>query len=209
MNLALHHLFAACRFAAQVCRLEADNASSPFGEFWEEILHSSLAVATLSVAALESYANEFYADNLHQVPGLNEMAVGSIGELVESAPILKKFQVALALRSGKELSFGIPVVQNVDALIKLRNAVVHFRPEWFDAQDKHDKLSRQLAHKFEGSAFLAGEPLFPRAWASGSFVVWSLKTTVEFIEHFCIESGIPNPLTQFRGRISEYSENAL
>ena len=117
--------------------------------------------------------------------------------------------MALALRSGKELSFSISVVQNVDALIKLRNAVVHFHPEWFDAQDKHDKLSRQLAYKFERSAFLAGEPLFPRAWASGSFVVWALKTTVEFIEHFCIESGIPNPLSQFRNRISKYSANAL
>lgn len=120
MNLALHHLFAACRFAAQVRRLETHNASSPFGEFWEEILHNSLAVATLSVAALESYANEFYADNLHHVPGLNGMAVGSIGELVEGAPIIKKFQVALALRSGRELSLGIPVFQNADALIKLR-----------------------------------------------------------------------------------------
>lgn len=100
MNLALHHLFAACRFAAQVRKIEAGNASAPFGEFWEEILHNSLAVATLSVAALESYANEFYADNLHRVPGLNEIAIGSIGELVENASILKKFQVALAIRSG-------------------------------------------------------------------------------------------------------------
>ncbi len=109
---------------------------------------------------------------------------------------MKKFEVALTIRSGKDLGRGTSVVQNVEALIKLRDSVVHFRPEWFDAQDKHDKLSRHLAGKFDRSHFFDDEEsLFPRAWASGSFVLWSLRTTSDFIEHFCSEGDIPNPLS--------------
>ena len=97
-----------------------------------------------------------------------------------------------------------PVVQNVEALIKLRNAVVHFRPEWFDEQDKHDKLSRQLIHKFKLSRFLRHEPLFPRAWASGSFAVRALKSTVDFLDHFYHEAGMISPIAKSRARLSEY-----
>ena len=59
-NFAVHHLFAACRFSAIVGEIELTNAGQPFAAFWEEILHNSLGVAVVTVAALESYANEMY-----------------------------------------------------------------------------------------------------------------------------------------------------
>lgn len=32
-NLALHHLFAACRFTARIHEIENENLGEPFGEF--------------------------------------------------------------------------------------------------------------------------------------------------------------------------------
>src|SRR5688572_2393980 len=60
MNLALHHLFAACRFASRVNHVEQSNAGQPFGDFWDEILQNALGVVTLTVACIESFANEMY-----------------------------------------------------------------------------------------------------------------------------------------------------
>lgn len=208
-NLALHHLFAACRFAAQLCRVERENDGSPFGAFWEEILHNALGVATLSVACLESYANQFYADGAIGSGIPNEAATSKIADLVDREDILTKLDLILTIRSGRALDRGATVVQNVDAIIKLRNAVVHFRPEWHDEQARHAKLSRQLNHRFTGSPFLPGEPLFPRAWASGSFATWALSSTVAFLDYYCAATGLPSYLAQFKPRLHELSDGAV
>jgi hypothetical protein len=174
-NLALHLLFAACRCASRIEEVERENSGQPFGAFWEEILHNSLGVATLTVASLESYANELYFEGSIVTPALNPAAAQEIAELIDSKSILDKYSTALAVRVGKRLDRGILPVQNAHALIKLRNAVVHFRPEWFDEQDKHDKLSKTLQGKFNPSAFFPNETMFPRAWASHDFAAWALR----------------------------------
>ena len=207
-NLALQHLFAACRFSARVGQVEAENAGQPFGSFWDEILQHSLGVAALTVAALESYANEMYFEGAVLKPGLNS-AAAELAEVVDKEGILRKYAIALSIAAGKRLNMGIASTQNADALIRLRNAVLHFRPEWFDEQDKHDKLSKVLHHKFKPSPFLPNEPIFPRAWASHSFTVWALQSTVAFIEHFHSEAGLPSAIEPARAHLSALSSNAL
>ncbi len=91
MNLAIHHLFAACRLAARVGEIERANAKEPFGEFWEEIFQNSLGVATLTVACIECYANElfFEASALGRV--LNPTAAATVADLVDNQSILQWF----------------------------------------------------------------------------------------------------------------------
>ena len=208
-NLALHHLFAACRFSAQIQRVELENAGATFGEFWEEILQYSLGVATLSVASLESYANEHLADGALSTGTIQPKALESLALLIDREPIVNKFNLVLELRTGHTLDFGANVVQNVDLLIKLRNAVVHFRPEWDGEQGAHVKLSSKLQNRFYRSPYFANEGLFPRAWATRSFSAWALKSAIDFLEHFGQESGLDSKLAPFRARFSHFSNGAV
>ena len=208
-NLSLHHLFAACRFASRIGEIEIQNLSQPFGPFWEEILQNSLGVATLSVACIECYANELYFEPSAIAPTLNPHATMLIAELLDNESILRKYSAALTFRCSARLDFGVQPVQNAEALIKLRNAVVHFRPEWFEEQDRHEKLSKILQHKFKTSPFLPNEPVFPRAWASHDFSIWALKSTVAFLEYFFSQAGIECPLNTFKPYLSKLSKNAL
>jgi hypothetical protein len=208
-NLALHHLFAACRFSAKVKEIENANLGKEFSGFWEEILHNSLGVATLSVAALESYANEMYFEGAVLKPSMNASAAEEMARIIDRETIVKKYSLALSIIKDKKLNSDIPVSQNVEALIKVRNSIIHFKPEWFGEKDKHEKLSLLLKNRFQPSPFLANEPLFPRAWASHSFTVWALKTTINFIEHFHSEADTESPLTQFKERLNEYSDGEI
>lgn len=209
MNLALYHLFAACRFAESVRVAEEGNADAEFGEFWSEILENSLGVVTMSVAALECYANEYYADGRALDCYVNHESALLITDLIDKKGILDKYNLLLALRSGKQLDPGQDLVQRVNVLIKLRNAIVHFRPEWFHERHEHDKLTRHLEARFKKSPFLPNDPMFPRAWASASCAGWSISTVVGFIDYFCIESRLENPLTLFRARLDRFSNRAL
>ena len=208
-NLSLHHLFAACRFTARIEEIEQANAGQPFGSFWEEILQNALGVATLSVACIECYANELFFEGTAISSSLNSVATAVIAEALDSESILLKYSAVLAIRVGKQLDMGVLQVQGANALIKLRNSVVHFRPEWSGEQNKHDKLSKLLRYKFETSSFLPNEPIFPLAWASHSFAVWALRSTIEFLEYFHAEVGLSSPLAQFKDQLSVLSFNAL
>lgn len=201
MNLALHHLLAACRFAARIRELEREHAGQPFGAFWEEILHNALGVAVLTAASLESYANEMYFEGSILGQALTPEAASEVADLVDREPVLRKYAVALAVRAGKRLDYGATAVQNADALIKLRNAVVHFRPEWFGERQAHDRLSKRLQHRFQPSEFLPSEPLFPRSWASSSFATWAVRSCVSFVKHFYAEVGLPCPIDQFEHHV--------
>jgi len=208
-NLGLHHLLAAGTYAAQVATVECEHDGQPLGSFWHEIFQNSLGVVTLSVAALECYANELWFEQAPVRPTINETAAEKISELIDRESVLDKYSLALSIYKGNSLDFGCTQVQNVDALIKLRNAVVHFRPEWFGSEAKHNKLSKQLNGKFTPSQFFQNEPLFPRAWATRSFASWAIRSSVSFIDYFYLEANRTNPLEKFKPRLVEVSSVAL
>jgi hypothetical protein len=214
-NLALHLLFAACRFAVRIEEVECENSGQPFGPFWEEILHNSLGVVTLTVASLESYANELKFEASFKTLALNRAAKQEIANRFKSrakrsgsGPLIN-YATALAVRVNKRLDPSNLPVENAVALIDLRNALVHFRPEWSDERREHDELSENLRYKFKPSAFFPNEPMFPRAWASHDFAAWALWTTVEFLEHFYSEAGVECPLSKFKAQLRELSANVL
>ncbi len=98
----------------------------------------------------------------------------------------------------------------MNVLNALRNALVHFRPEWSDEQDKHKKVADKLAGKFKVSPFLEkNEPIFPRAWASKDFSRWALKVTVDFLDHFCAEAKMKNPFESFLSQLEQLSEGVF
>ena len=210
MNLGIHHLYSACKAAARIEATENNHKGQLFGEFWTEVLHDSLIVATSSVAALESYANELYFEGKFISPALKGPAAQEVAYLIDKESILRKFSLALALRADKKLELGSPPSQNIDALIKLRNLLVHYRSEWSHEQTAHDKVAEALKQRFERSPFIPEhEPLLPKAWASHSFASWSIRSVYYFMEHFYTQADLENPLSQRKSYLQELSRSAL
>jgi hypothetical protein len=94
------------------------------------------------------------------------------------------------VKHGKPFDCGAKPYQDVAALIELRNGLVHFKPEWFDQQEAHAKLSKTLAKKVEPSPFLVSEPLFPRAWAGSSCTIWAVRSVSQLMVEFERRAGI-------------------
>ena len=67
------------------------------------------------------------------------------------------------LRTNHGLNKGEAAFDNVAALIKLRNALVHFKPEWSDEKREHLKIEKRLKGKFQLSPFLSpNDEFFPK-----------------------------------------------
>ncbi len=205
VNLSVPHLISAATYAVQLRSVEAANSGKEFGEFWNDVFACATATVFASVAALESYANELFIDHQTVFPELRPEVMAKLWELYEQKPPLEKFDFALILKTGKALDRGGSPYQDVATAIKLRNGLMHFKPEWFSEQEEHAKLSQALKNRATHSPLLpAQEPLFPRAWASYATSAWVVRSVFAFLVDF-------ERNAQVEARISKHQErfNAL
>lgn len=203
VNLSVLHLLSAASFSRAAASIEEANAGRLFGEFWEGILAQSTATVLISVAALEAYANELFVDHAKIFPDLRIEVMAHLWELYEQKPPLEKYEFAILLKKGQPLERGTSPYRDVAALVKLRNALTHFKPEWEDQQVQHAKVSSLLKGKFISSPFMPStEALFPKAWASHGCTSWAVRSVVDFIFEFERRADLPSRLSPFVERLN-------
>ena len=146
-NLAGQNMLAAARFSRRVAELEDNNRCQQFGSFWEEILHNSIASIMCCSSSLEAYANELFFDRETVFPKFSAPLLDNLWETYERKTTLEKFECALLLSEKSGIDKGATLYQDVQIVVELRNALVHFKPEWDTQADRHLKLSKKLKDK--------------------------------------------------------------
>ena len=193
VNNAIPFLMAAARFSRAVKAVEDANSTEPFGEFWEEIRSNAVACILLVAAALESYTNELFSDRDKVFADQKMKVLEKLWKTFERKPSLEKFNMALLLRDKPEIDEKSDTYRAVSAVLKLRNALTHFKPEWSHAPDKHQKLSKELEGYFSPSRIFKGDQfIFPSAWAGHSCTSWAVQTTVKFFQDFEMLADLPD-----------------
>jgi hypothetical protein len=201
MNFAVQNMMAAARFSRAVGSIEAAHAGQPYGSFHDEILHNASACIFLCCASLEAYTNEVYADRSKLFTGAERQAVEVEWRRKEWDSTLNKFEFFLE-KKGKASISGSLSYGEVATLVQLRNALVHFKPEWSDEEASHAELSASLTGKFVPSEFLADANCFPRRWASHSCTQWAVKSCLAYAVDFEASAGLqPKYSAAFLGRL--------
>ena len=202
-NFSVPHLLAAAHFSRQVCSIEIGNQGKPLGPFYDDILAFSIANVMTAVASLESYINEVFFDYRKNFSSDKETLIKNIWKHFAERPTMEKFDLALMLRDRAVFDKATNPYQDVAILIKLRNSLVHFSPEWEDEQVAHERLSAQLSGKFQPSPFMQGSaPLFPKRWATSGCTKWAIASCLSYVQHFEELSGLEHRFDNFLDRLS-------
>jgi hypothetical protein len=192
------HLLSAAIFCRSVGKIESANFVNfgrGFGDYWEELQANAIAVVFAATASFEAYANELFIDHAQVFPCVSSLERATILQWFETkknneASAFDKLNKALAILKLPPIDFrNSSDYQDICVLRDLRNALVHYKPEWFDEQDKHAELSKKLENKAVRSPFLTStqflkEPLFPRAWASHDTAVWAIRSVTDSVRKF-------------------------
>ena len=80
---------------------------------------------------------------------------------------------------------------NSRALGKIRNALIHYRPEWDNEQKEHKKLKERLSGRFALNKHGAGL-WFPHQCLGAGCAAWATNQAESFMTDFCQRLGIPN-----------------
>jgi hypothetical protein len=153
-NLSLHHLIGAAFLAHDCYPFERDYTWPANDEIL--IRHSTYALGAiiLSASALEAAANEFYQDAADRhLTALGKAApaaelIVQTWDTVERSSILRKYEWFLQLAGCAPMGRGDSVFQSAADVIELRDALVHFKPEWTSDPKRNEKLETRLSGKF-------------------------------------------------------------
>lgn len=212
---SISHVLGASMFAREAARIERDYAH----EDWPKVhsIHRSYVVGAIfsSVAFVESTINEVFADaadsNIHEhLRGIDPTFVPLLrsGPPRRGAGTLDKYDAAL-LAIGRPV-FGTDTAprQEVQHLVWLRNALVHFQPESLLAIDSEHgpipqhKLERLLSEQFSLNPFSgAGNPFWPDKCLSHGCAAWAVAASVRFVDGFTSMVGTASHIEHVRAQL--------
>jgi len=186
-NFAWQHLKAAATFRDQVVALESQNASQPFGSFFEDVRSYGSACIMSAAASLEALVNELFITPegplRRKISDFESEFWGRGG--IEWKPPLEKYQVALEMLGQPKLDEHTPPYRDAWALIELRNALVHYKPTWDPDRQRKVELVEVLAGKYDLSPFPdKGADFVTMRSMSAGCMRWVIITVVNFMMEF-------------------------
>lgn len=111
--------------------------------------------------------------------------------------ILQKYQIALTLAQKDLFDTGKAPYQDIQYLIELRNALIHYKPEWWgDVEDYEkvlsEKLKKNLEFRIKRLNLLTGKdnPFFPNKCMGYGCAKWAVESSVNFTEEFFQKMGL-------------------
>jgi hypothetical protein len=203
-NLSPHHLLGAAFLAHDCYPLERDYV-------WpanDEILfrHSAYAIGAivLSASALEAAANEFYQDAADRhLPALGKAApvaelIVQTWDTVERSSILRKYEWFLQLAGCAPMHRGDAEFRAAGDVVELRNALVHFKPEWSSDLKRNQKLEARLIGKFAHNRLsMPGQHFIPYRGLGHGSGVWAVRAIQRFVDGFYSVLSAPSRFESF------------
>lgn len=194
-----HHIQAAAYFTRQAKAIETERAGST--EFSPEHRSYAMAAVFFAVSFLEAGVNELFADasdgQKERLAGLPEDTIILMAEMWHQGiprtaryPVLEKYAIALSLARRPALNRGQAPWQPAQALVQLRNALVHYEPESIEADstkqpDEAHPLERTLKGLFAPNPLTsAGNPFYPDKVLGHGCAAWAVRSATGFADAF-------------------------
>lgn len=196
--LSTNHLYAAYCFTEDAKRSEVDLASvgTVIGMRHRAYI---LGAITEAVALIESAINEIYQDVAEGVGSYSESVAPEFREAMKlvwesvgnRAPILDKYNMALAITGNEILAKGAAPYQAAKKLIDLRNYGVHYKPHDRTSDNPH-RHEKALRGEFSDNPLMAGSgnPWFPDHALGSACAEWAWRSARALADEFALRTGV-------------------
>lgn len=197
-SFSRQHLAAARHFARLATKVEEQTEAN-------EILkaeHRAYVTGTVvfSVAFLEASINELHLEaldgNRKSLLGLTDQQLAKLKTSKKGGKkILSKYQRVLSVCGIPRFKEESELFQSVNSLIKIRNALIHYHPEWDDELKVHKNIQNKVSGKFALNRFTGKSSLwFPHQCLGAGCARWGVERVEQFMAEFCRRIGIPSRL---------------
>jgi hypothetical protein len=204
--LSNYHLQAAALFARQAKALEDEHAGKDWSIVGPTISpeHRAYVVGSimLTVAYMEALINEIMSDAYDYPAGystvLDSADIAAMGAWWQSkkpkqAGILEKYQDALQCMHKQKFTKEEALFQVASDIVKLRNELVHYKPEFLNAASPSSHGLERLDGKFPHNRLFpasTGNPFFPDKCLGHGCAEWCFDAALAFTSEFYSRTGL-------------------
>lgn len=161
------------------------------------ISHVSASIIS-SVAALESKINEHIVDNeapiREKILELGDIFFSEFKKIKKNNEVISEISsTTSAISKYKMINYVMyenikienKTEEAVNLIIKIRNALIHFTPEWDNDLKEHKKIEKSVKNHFKLSPLYSDDStFFPYRCLSADCAQWATTTSRSFIEKF-------------------------
>jgi hypothetical protein len=191
-DFSKQHLQTAEFFADEAQAMEA---AHPQVDETQRLKHRAYVTGAVLffVAYLEASTNELYLSAIDQsvttLPGFDARLFQLLARFWtadEKSSILDKYQDMLRLSDKNLFSKGESPCQPGNDVIKLREALLHYKSEWDDETGQHQKLENRLSKKFALNRYApTGSLWFPHQCLGTGCAKWAVAKMRAFSDEIC------------------------
>lgn len=223
LNYSVNHIQSAALFSRLSFNIEK-NGGKVSSELSDEHWAYVTGAIFFAVSFLEATINELFADiaddtmvkidsNLWQ---LEHKAISRLANFWKIASqgkrhysIIEKYQIALILTDKPKFDTDKNPYQDVSYLVKLRNALMHYKPEWIphlsetnrNEVDQH-KFEKMLKVKFKENPMAGvGNPFFPDKCLGHGCAEWAVISSINFVDEFFSRLGLTPRFNRVRDNL--------
>jgi hypothetical protein len=154
-------------------------------------------------AALETEAHEIcvhgpgsYSNRMDREA---QLMLGPFADIIDAQQTLRRYEIVLHFLRKPPLNKGAEPYQGAALVVRLRNALVHYKSLW-GAEMSDDKLfatMEALGHTVP-SFTPASMNFFPDRCLSADCAEWAVSSTVRFLDHIYSVLGVPSRFETYR-----------
>jgi hypothetical protein len=125
-----------------------------------------------------------------------------LADAIDGQSALDRYQLVLHLLRKAQFDNGGEPFQSTALLVRLRNAITHYRSKWGPDMDE-EKLFKSMRHlRLARPPFIPENTnFFPHQCLGADCAAWAVRTAAAFIDDFYVKMGIASPLVAHRTRI--------
>lgn len=188
-----YHHWAARHFSELALQIESVHS----GEARFDIKHRAYVTNAIlsSVAFMEASINEIFQD----VVDSHECYVSPLGQNVRelmashwsiteeqnrsALGVVDRYQLVLNFARLQMFPKGEQPYQDAHLLVRLRNYLIHYKPEDVSRGDEH-RLEQQLRGKFQENRMMPGNPFVPDRCLGVGCAQWSVNASRAYLDQF-------------------------
>ena len=193
-HLSFSFLEASAHFANEASDYEKKREK--VNDYYNYILPSGIISI---VTFLEAYINEFYSEIVgNEIHMLNPVMVNYKSKIIDLCKkdnsqtkrlsTINKYDKFLETVEVNKLDKSNYPIQDVIALIKLRNSLIHYEPIWQNVydNDKESNLKKLLNKRYNLCPYYDKneEPFFPYLCLSSDCLNWAIKSSIALVNNF-------------------------
>jgi len=177
--------------------------------------HRAHVVAAImqSVAALEAEIWEVcvHGPGHHLGSGGTDIAardfLAPVAEVIDGEDTLSRYNLVLHLLGKDRLDRGAQPWQHAALLVKLRNALVHYKSKWGTQLEDSKTFAAIIRLNHARPPFIPanGVNFFPHQCLSAGCAAWAVDTAVAFLDAFYVHLGISCVLEHHRSALAARS----